>query len=63
MATGGSGDVMAGICAGLLTCGYSPEEAATLAVLLHGQIGRRLFRERGYFLAEDMVEAVSSACV
>jgi hydroxyethylthiazole kinase-like uncharacterized protein yjeF len=63
MATGGSGDVLAGICAGLLACGNSTEEAAALAVLLHGQIGRRLFRERGYFLAEDMVEAVSSACV
>jgi hydroxyethylthiazole kinase-like uncharacterized protein yjeF len=63
MATGGSGDVLAGICAGLLTCGISCQEAAALAVLLHGQIGGRLFRERGYFLAEDMVEAVSSACV
>jgi len=63
MATGGSGDVLAGICAGLLTSGYEPEEAAALAVLLHGQIGRRLYADRGYFLAEDMVEAVSSACV
>jgi NAD(P)H-hydrate epimerase len=63
MATGGSGDVLAGICAGLLASGYEPEEAAVLAVLLHGQIGRRLYRDRGYFLAEDMVEAVSSACV
>jgi hydroxyethylthiazole kinase-like uncharacterized protein yjeF len=63
MATGGSGDVLSGICAGLLTCGYNPEEAAVLGVLLHGQIGRRLYADRGYFLAEDMVEAVSSACV
>jgi NAD(P)H-hydrate epimerase len=63
MATGGSGDVLAGICAGLLTSGYNPEEAAVLAVALHSQIGRRLYSERGYFLAEDMVEAVSSACV
>jgi hydroxyethylthiazole kinase-like uncharacterized protein yjeF len=63
MATGGSGDVLAGICAGLLTCGYDAEEAACLAVLLHGQIGGRLYADRGYFLAEDMVEAVSSACM
>jgi NAD(P)H-hydrate epimerase len=61
MATGGSGDVLAGMCAGLLTSGYDPEDAAVLAVLLHGQIGRRLYRDRGYFLAEDMVSAVSSA--
>jgi hydroxyethylthiazole kinase-like uncharacterized protein yjeF len=63
MATGGSGDVLAGICAGLLTSGYEPEEAATLAVALHGQIGQSLSADRGYFLAEDMVEAVSSACM
>jgi hydroxyethylthiazole kinase-like uncharacterized protein yjeF len=62
MATGGSGDVLAGMCAGLLTSGHDPEDAAVLAVLLHGQIGRRLYRERGYFLAEDMLPAVSSAC-
>ena len=63
MATGGSGDVLAGICAGLLASGCGPEEAAVLAVLLHGQIGRRLFGERGYFLAEDMITAVSSVCI
>jgi NAD(P)H-hydrate epimerase len=62
MATGGSGDVLAGICAGLLTSGFSPEDAADLGVLLHSEIGRRLYRDRGYFLAEDMVAAVSSAC-
>jgi len=62
MATGGSGDVLAGMCAGLLTSGYDPEDAAVLAVALHGQIGKRLFRNRGYFLAEDMVTAVSSVC-
>lgn len=62
MATGGSGDVLAGMCAGLLTSGCDPEDAAVLAVALHGQIGKRLFRDRGYFLAEDMVTAVSSVC-
>ncbi|UCF97684.1 MAG: NAD(P)H-hydrate dehydratase [Spirochaetaceae bacterium] len=62
MATGGSGDVLAGICAGLLTSGCAPEQAASLAVLLHSDIGRKLYRDRGYFLAEDMVAAVSSIC-
>ncbi len=62
MATGGSGDVLAGICAGLLTSGCGPEDAAVLAVALHDQIGKRLYRDGGYFLAEDMVTAVSSAC-
>jgi hydroxyethylthiazole kinase-like uncharacterized protein yjeF len=62
MATGGSGDVLAGICAGLLTSGCSPEDAAVLGVFLHSEIGRRLYEERGYFLAEDMLQAVSSVC-
>jgi hydroxyethylthiazole kinase-like uncharacterized protein yjeF len=54
--------VLAGICAGLLTSGCSPEDAAVLGVLLHSEIGRRLYEERGYFLAEDMLEAVSLVC-
>jgi NAD(P)H-hydrate epimerase len=63
MATGGSGDVLAGMCAGLLTSGLDAGDAAVLAVLLHGQIGWRLYHDTGYFLAEDMVAAVSSACI
>jgi NAD(P)H-hydrate epimerase len=62
LATGGSGDVLAGICAGLLTSGCSPENAAALAVLIHAEIGEQLHEQRGYFLAEDMIPAVSSAC-
>jgi NAD(P)H-hydrate epimerase len=62
MATGGSGDVLAGMCAGLLTSGSEPERAAVLGVALHGRVGRRLYRDKGVFLAEDMVEAVSWVC-
>ncbi|MBN2551401.1 MAG: NAD(P)H-hydrate dehydratase, partial [Spirochaetales bacterium] len=61
MATGGSGDVLAGMCAGLLASGCTPEQAASLACLLHSEIGGQLYRERGYFLAEDMIGFVSSA--
>ena len=39
MATGGSGDVLTGILTGLLSQGYSPEEAAILGVYLHGLSG------------------------
>ena len=39
MATGGTGDVLAGILTGLLAQSYSPEEAALLGVLLHGLAG------------------------
>ncbi len=62
MATGGSGDVLAGICAGLLASGCESEDAANLAVLLHSEIGRELYRDKGYFLAEDMVASISSIC-
>lgn len=62
MATGGSGDVLAGMCAGLLASGCTPEDAATLAVRLHSEIGRKLYEQNGCFLAEDMLPAVSAAC-
>jgi len=39
MATGGSGDVLTGILAGLLAQGYLPAEAARLGVFLHGLAG------------------------
>ena len=39
MATGGSGDVLTGIILGLLTQGYSPEEAALIGVFYHGKAG------------------------
>lgn len=39
MATGGSGDALTGILAGLLAQGYSPEEACHLGVYLHGLAG------------------------
>ena len=39
MATAGSGDVLTGIIAGLLAQGYAPEQAAKIAVYLHGRAG------------------------
>jgi len=39
MATGGSGDVLSGLIAGLLAQGYTPLEAAKLGVYLHGLAG------------------------
>lgn len=46
LATGGSGDVLAGIVGGLLARGISAFEAAAWGVWLHGEAGRRL-AERG----------------
>lgn len=39
MATGGAGDVLTGILAGLLAQGYTPEAATLLGVYLHGRAG------------------------
>lgn len=39
MATGGSGDVLAGLIAGLLAQGYSPESAAIVGTYTHGLAG------------------------
>lgn len=41
LATGGSGDVMAGIAAALLARGAEPLQAALWSVWLHGEAGRR----------------------
>ncbi|MDE7300028.1 MAG: NAD(P)H-hydrate dehydratase [Lachnospiraceae bacterium] len=59
MATGGSGDVLAGIIAGFLT-GMEPAPAARLGVYLHGLAGECAARERGRrgMLAGDIVEAL-----
>ena len=47
MATAGTGDVLAGVIAGLLSQGLSLEHAAALGVFLHGLAGERVRRELG----------------
>ncbi|MES2288454.1 MAG: NAD(P)H-hydrate dehydratase [Pseudomonadota bacterium] len=56
LATAGSGDVLAGAIAGLLSRGASPLTASGWGVWLHGQSGRRLANDPGPigFLAREL---------
>lgn len=47
LATSGSGDVLAGVIAGLLAQGVEPLWAAVFGVHLHGEAGARLMRRYG----------------
>lgn len=57
MATGGSGDVLAGILGGLLGQGMEPFVAAKLAVYLHGLAGDVMVTEKGTYglMASDLI--------
>lgn len=60
LATGGSGDVLAGIAAGLAARGAAPLDAALWAVWLHGEAGRRCAEQLGPlgFLARELLAHV-----
>jgi NAD(P)H-hydrate repair Nnr-like enzyme with NAD(P)H-hydrate dehydratase domain len=60
LATGGSGDVLAGIVAGLAARGAPPLEATLWAVWLHGEAGRRCAEQIAPlgFLARELLAQV-----
>ena len=60
LATGGSGDVLAGIAAGLAARGAEPLAATLWAVWLHGEAGRRCAEQIGPlgFLARELLAHV-----
>ena len=57
LATGGTGDVLAGIIGGLLAQGSNPYEAAVTGVYIHAAAGRRLSQRLGEsgLLASDLL--------
>ncbi len=59
LATGGSGDVLAGLIAAGIAGGLPPLDAARFGVSLHSFIGARAAHRFGWFLAEDLVPLVS----
>jgi NAD(P)H-hydrate epimerase len=63
LATGGTGDVLAGVIAGLLAQGLAPFDAASLGVYLHGAAGDRLAACTGAAgaLAGDVARALPEA--
>jgi NAD(P)H-hydrate epimerase len=63
MATGGSGDVLSGLIAGLLAQGYNATEACLLGVYLHGRAGDITAQHLGYeaLAAGDIIENFGNA--
>ncbi|HEX8090754.1 MAG TPA: NAD(P)H-hydrate dehydratase, partial [Blastocatellia bacterium] len=57
LATGGSGDTLAGLIGGLMARGASPQQAAAWSVYVHARAGERLARSIGPlgFLAREML--------
>lgn len=61
MATGGSGDVLTGLCAALVAQGLTPGSAACSAVFVHGLAGDRMSARRGQMglVATDLLEGIA----
>jgi NAD(P)H-hydrate epimerase len=60
LASGGTGDVLAGAIAGLVAQGLEPFDAASMAVYLHGRAGEKVRAELGDagLLAGDLLPAL-----
>jgi NAD(P)H-hydrate epimerase len=60
MTVGGTGDILAGLCAGYLSQGYSKLESAKKAAYLNGKIGDKLKKRYGYgFIASDFLKEIA----
>jgi hydroxyethylthiazole kinase-like uncharacterized protein yjeF len=60
MASGGMGDILTGMIAGLVTQGYPPDTSARLAAYLHGAAADRLAEQVGPvgYLASDLMARI-----
>ena len=60
MASGGMGDVLSGILAGLIAQGFEIEDALKLGVYLHGFVGDQVAAAKGEIglIASDIIEGL-----
>lgn len=60
LASGGTGDVLAGLVAGLLAQGMAPVEAAFSGAFIHGLVADRIARQKGMagLVAGDLLEEI-----
>ena len=61
--TGGSGDVLAGVCGALMASGLDSFSAATAAVMIHARAVREAFSWNGWFNADTLSSSIGSAIV
>lgn len=62
MAVAGTGDILAGLAAGLLAKGYSPEKSAKMAAEISGNLGNLAKKEFGnHFIASDIIDLMKKA--
>jgi NAD(P)H-hydrate epimerase len=61
MATGGSGDVLAGMIGGLIAQGMDSYEAAKLGVYLHGKAGDAAAKAKSTYsmMATDILDGIA----
>ncbi len=59
MTKGGTGDILAGLCAAYISLGLNPFNAAQAAAFVNGKIGEGLLREKGFgFIASDFAQKI-----
>jgi NAD(P)H-hydrate epimerase len=65
MATGGTGDVLAGVCGGLLAQGLSREDAAMIGAYVHGLAGDKVAKRTGRMglIASDLLGGLQEVWV
>lgn len=59
LATGGSGDVLAGVLVGLLASGMGGRDAARLGVMVHQRAGRSARSRSGLFSADTLISEIA----